>query len=62
MNREASQEALKNWKLGSGFKQQREIENIRRFWNEGLTSGPSRFVSMADLKAEARHRSGGNPS
>ncbi len=61
MNRETSHEALKNWKLGSGV-QQREIENIRRFWNEGLASGPSRFASMADLKAEARRRSGGNPS
>ena len=32
------------------------VEELRRLWQEGLHSGPSRFAGMADLKAEARRR------
>ena len=54
-NSEIVREALRDWRLKRSF-QQREIEDIRRLWNEGLASGSSRFASMADLKAEARRR------
>ena len=54
-NSEIVREALRDWKLKRAFQQQ-EIEEIRRLWNEGLNSGPSRFASMAEIKAEARRR------
>ena len=49
-NSEIVREALRDWRLKRSF-QQREIEDIRRLWNEGLASGSSRFASMADLKS-----------
>lgn len=54
-NSEIVREALRDWKLKRAFQQQ-EVEEIRRLWNEGLNSGPSRFASMAEIKAEARRR------
>lgn len=54
-NSEIVREALRDWKLKRALQQQ-EIEELRRLWQEGLHSGPSRFAGMADLKAEARRR------
>ena len=54
-NSEIVREALRDWKLKRALQQQ-EVEELRRLWQEGLHSGPSRFVGMADLKAEARRR------
>lgn len=54
-NSEIVREALRDWKLKRALQQQ-EVEELRRLWQEGLHSGPSRFAGMADLKAEARHR------
>lgn len=54
-NSEIVREALRDWKLKRALQQQ-EIEEIRRLWNEGLNSGPSSFVSIAEIKAEARRR------
>jgi antitoxin ParD1/3/4 len=54
-NSEIVREALRDWKLKRALQQQ-EIEELRRLWQEGLRSGPSRFAGMADLKAEARRR------
>ena len=54
-NSEIVREALRDWKLKRALQQQ-EVEELRRLWQEGLHSGPSRFAGMADLKAEARRR------
>jgi len=54
-NSEIVREALRDWKLKRTLQQQ-EVEELRRLWQEGLHSGPSRFAGMADLKAEARRR------
>ena len=54
-NSEIVREALRDWKLKRVLHKQ-EIEEIRRLWHEGLNSGPSRFASMAEVKAEARRR------
>ncbi len=52
---EIVREALRDWKLKRALQQQ-EVEELRRLWQEGLHSGPSRFADVADLKAEARRR------
>ena len=52
---EIVREALRDWKLKRALQQQ-EVEELRRLWQEGLHSGPSRFAGMANLKAEARRR------
>lgn len=52
---EIVREALRDWKSKRALQQQ-EIEELRRLWQEGLRSGPSRFAALADLKAEARRR------
>lgn len=54
-NSEIVREALRDWKQKRAL-QQEEINEIRRLWQEGLHSGPSRFAHMADIKAEARRR------
>lgn len=54
-NSEIVREALRDWKLKRALQQQK-IEEIRVLWHEGLNSGPSRFGSMAEIKAEARRR------
>ena len=54
-NSEIVREALRDWKLKRALQQQ-EVEELRRLWQEGLHSGPSRLAGMADLKAEARRR------
>jgi antitoxin ParD1/3/4 len=33
-----------------------EVELIRRLWREGIESGPGRFESIEEIKAEARRR------
>ncbi|WP_089727507.1 type II toxin-antitoxin system ParD family antitoxin [Candidatus Thiosymbion oneisti] len=52
---EVVREALRDWKLRRSLHQQ-EADELRRLWNEGLDSGPSRFADMAEIKAEARQR------
>ena len=52
---EIVREALRDWKLKRILRQQ-EVEELRRLWQEGLHSGPSRFADVTDLKAEARRR------
>ncbi len=52
---EVVREALRDWKLRRSL-QQREIEELRRLWSQGLESGPGRFADMAAIKAEARRR------
>jgi antitoxin ParD1/3/4 len=54
-NSEVIRDALREWKLKRDF-QQTEIEELRRLWNEGLKSGPSKLGGMKAIKAEARRR------
>lgn len=54
-NSEVMREALRDWKM-KRRRQQQDIEELRRLWQEGLSSGPGRFAGMEDLKAEARRR------
>ena len=52
---EVVREALREWKQRRAL-QQRDIEELRRLWEEGLASGPERFEDMDAIKAEARRR------
>ena len=52
---EVVREALRDWKLRRSL-QQKEIEELRRLWNQGLDSGPGRFADMAAIKTEAKRR------
>ena len=52
---EVVREALRDWKLRRSL-QQKEIEELRRLWNQGLDSGQGRFADMAEIKAEAKRR------
>jgi antitoxin ParD1/3/4 len=52
---EVVREALREWKQRRTL-QQRNIEELRQLWAEGLASGPGRFQDMDAIKAEARRR------
>lgn len=52
---EVVREALRDWKRKRLLERQ-ELEEIRRFWQEGLSSGPGRFESIEAIKTEARRR------
>lgn len=52
---EVVRDALREW--GSvRTRRSQAIEELRRLAQEGIDSGPSRFKSIADVKAEARRR------
>ncbi|ADE16665.1 addiction module antidote protein, CC2985 family [Nitrosococcus halophilus Nc 4] len=52
---EVVREALRDWKR-KRLLQHQEMEEIRRLWQEGLSSGPGRFESIEAIKAEGRCR------
>lgn len=53
---EVIREALREWNR-KRFWREREMEEIRRLWREGLESGAGRFAGDIDaIKAEARRR------
>jgi antitoxin ParD1/3/4 len=52
---EVMREALREWKRRRAL-ERKEVEELRRLWQEGLESGPGRFADMAAIKAEARRR------
>ena len=52
---EVVREALREWRQRRTL-EQRDIEELRSSWNEGLGSGPGLFEDIAALKAEARRR------
>ena len=52
---EVVREALREWKQRR-TPQQRDAEELRQLWAEGLTSGPGRFADLDAIKAEARRR------
>jgi antitoxin ParD1/3/4 len=52
---EVVREALRDWK---DKQDQKEIvlKEFRRMWREGAASGPGRFSSMDEIKAEAKRQ------
>lgn len=52
---EVVREALRDWKRKRSL-ERRELDELRRLWNEGLNSGPGRFKSIRAIKSEARRR------
>lgn len=52
---EVLREALREWKRRRTL-ERKEVEELRRLWEEGLESGPGRLGDMAAIKAEARRR------
>jgi len=52
---EVIREALRDWKLKRSL-QQTELAELRNLWQAGLDSGPGRYATMNDIKAEARKR------
>lgn len=52
---EVMREALRDWKRRRAL-ERKEVEELRRLWEEGLASGPGRLDDMAAIKAEARRR------
>ena len=56
-NSEVVREALREWEQRRAL-QQRDVEELRRLWAEGLASGPGRFEDIEAIKTEARRRLG----
>ena len=57
---EVVRDALRAWKTKRDLRE-KQIEELRRLWREGLESGPGRFEGIEDILTEARrrHESGG---
>jgi antitoxin ParD1/3/4 len=52
---EVVREALRDWQLRRAL-HQKELEELRRVWQEGIDSGPGHLADMQAIKAEARRR------
>jgi antitoxin ParD1/3/4 len=52
---EVVREALRDWQLRRAL-HQKELEELRRLWQEGLDSGLGHLADMQAIKAEARRR------
>ena len=52
---EVIRDALRSWKARRAM-QERDVEELRRLWDEGINSGEGRFSSIDEIKAEARRR------
>jgi len=52
---EVVRDALQDWQLRRSMNEA-ALEELRALWQEGVDSGPGRFESMQDLRAEARRR------
>jgi antitoxin ParD1/3/4 len=50
---EVVREALRLWKAHQNVRE-REIEELRRFWREGIESGPATPLDFAKIKAQGR--------
>lgn len=48
-------EALRDWQLRRA-QQQKELEEFRCAWQEGVDSGPGHLADVQAIKAEARRR------
>ena len=47
--------ALRDWR-DRRERERAQVELIRKLWREGIVSGPGRFASIDEIKAEARRR------
>jgi antitoxin ParD1/3/4 len=52
---EVVREALRDWQLRRAL-HQKELEELRHVWQEGIASGPGHLADMQAIKAEARRR------
>ena len=52
---EVVREALRDWQLRRAL-HQKELEELRHLWQEGIASGPGTLADMPAIKAEARRR------
>jgi antitoxin ParD1/3/4 len=52
---EVVREALRAWQLRRTL-HQKELEELRYLWQEGMASGPGTLADMPAIKAEARRR------
>ena len=52
---EVVREALRDWQLRRAL-HQKELEELRHLWQEGVDSGPGTLADMQAIKAEARRR------
>ncbi|NDV28624.1 type II toxin-antitoxin system ParD family antitoxin [Desulfovibrio sp. JC010] len=52
---EVIRDALRDWKHKRALRD-KEIEEIRKLWKEGIESGPGRFGSIDKLIGEAKNR------
>jgi antitoxin ParD1/3/4 len=52
---EVVREALRDWQLRRAL-HQKELEELRHLWQEGMASGPGTLADMPAIKAEARRR------
>ncbi len=50
---EVVRDALRFWKAHQAARE-REVETLRQLWREGVESGPSRPLDMAEIKRKAR--------
>jgi antitoxin ParD1/3/4 len=54
---EVIRDALRHWKQRRAVGEEMVLE-LRRFWQEGLDSGPAEPLDMEEIKREARRRLG----
>jgi antitoxin ParD1/3/4 len=52
---EVVREALRAWQLRRSL-HQKELEDLRHLWQEGVDSGPGMYANMQSIKAEAQRR------
>ena len=52
---EVVREALRDWQLRRSL-HQKELEDLRRLWQEGIESGNGMLADMQAIKTEARRR------
>ena len=52
---EVVREALRDWQLRRSL-HQKELEDLRRLWQEGIESGNGTLADMQAIKTEARRR------
>jgi len=52
---EVIRDALRDWRVRRTLRDM-DTDELRRLWDEGIASGPSRFRSIDQIKKEARRR------
>ena len=54
---EIVREALRDWQFKQELRR-KEVERLRRLWDEGKASGPAEPLDFGELRKEARRRLG----